>query len=147
MARPEVFIEEFEPVDIMSLESLNGLNGAEQVWNELEKMLKEMPEISYALHYPLRHNRYIVGVGIEDLPEATDNERLLPAVVPGGTYAVAVLDNWPERIKEIAEAADALEGRIINNEKTLIKSDISRPRVEIYHSAGELMLLQPVEVV
>lgn len=120
-------------IAVMFVRAEGGPAGARQAFASLEAKL---PSTKGRKFYGVFHRgeyRACVAIAPGDDPAALG---LQAAVIPGGHYARARLYDWQQKVDRIHEVFMGLhEGRTV---------DDSRPDVEFYRSARELVCLLPI---
>jgi hypothetical protein len=120
---------------VMYVESPNGLAGAAEAFNRLEARFASLKGRKFYGTFLPPDGPYRACVAIQqgDDPAALG----LPAwTIPGGKYRRGKLLNWQERMPEIGKTFARLAGDGAR--------DPSRPGIEFYRSAKELVLFLPV---
>lgn len=123
-----------DPVEVLFVEAVGGLAGAQEAFTALEQGL---PSLRGRRFYGVLASdgsyRACMARRPDDDPAALGAE---PWVIPGGSYARTRLLDWTARIPEIGRAFDAMAAAH--------EADPARPSIEYYRSRRELVLLLPI---
>lgn len=125
-----------EDIRVMYVESPNGPAGAVKAFMDLEARLLSIKGRKFygTFQHPDGPYRACVAIRDGDDPAA---QGLHTWTIPGGKFAREKLDNYRDRIPEIARTIEALAKE--NN------PDQSRSGIEFYRSSKELLLFLPVK--
>ena len=125
--------EHLDDFEVMYVEAVGGLNGAQAAFQDLEGRLHSL------------RNRRLFGTFNGEcyracvMPKDADEPRFLRLetwTIPGGRYARRKLVNWEDRVHTIGEEFDAM-----SDEHSW---DETRPSIEFYRSRRDLILYLPI---
>lgn len=123
-----------DDIDVMCVVADGGPNGGPDAFAALEALLGSPRGRKFYGTYSHGEYRACVAVRPGDDPKSLG---LTSWRIPGGDYERRKLLKWQDRLDEIESTFDAMA--------TETEADPSRPSVEFYRSAQELILLLPVK--
>jgi len=127
---PRVTIDD---IDVMCVVSHTGPAGGPAAFDALEAPLGSLRGRRFYGTYLAGEYRACVAIEPGDDPVALGLEKWS---IPGGTYERRRLLDWADHVDDIARNFAEMAGEL--------EYDQSRPSIEFYRSARELVLLQPV---
>lgn len=126
-----------DDINVTRVRSTGGLSGAKLAFDKLESKMDTLKgKKMYGCFYT-KTNEYFACVQIDK-----DDMGFEKGIIPGGKYAIKIIDNWTVKIKEIAKIFTELGQDCIKNNVLI---DDLRPHIEFYKSFRELIIMLPVK--
>lgn len=138
MGRPTVLSE--KPFRVARVQALGGPAGAPEAFRRLEERMESLRGFKmYGLLYPGEPTTYYACLRLDD--DHSDDLGFDQAEVPGGLYGRRLVRDWENRVSELSEIFDQLHADLIESD---FIADLSRPSLEFYRRANELLIMVPV---
>lgn len=122
-----------DDIDVMCVVAHDGPAGGPAAFDALEAPLASLRGRRFYGTFLAGEYRACVAIEPDDDPVALGLERWR---IPGGSYERRRLLDWRDQLESIAPNFEEMAGER--------EYDPSRPSIEFYRSARELVLLQPV---
>jgi hypothetical protein len=125
-----------DDISVMYVESANGAEGAQAVFDELERHLAGTQGRRFYGTYDPATNVYRACVALKPEDDAVELRRW---VIPGGKYSRRRLDNWAKHLADIGKTFMAMSDEAGEH------YDANRSSIEFYRSHDHVILLLPVK--